>query len=258
MGEQIADEMIKDNIVINTLVFLEDLNNGVKQAKLLRDIYDLGITKAEVRREFIKDFEVELQEIRNVSEELQMELYYSVPKYLYINGELKTEEIEEYFKEAYKMNCRNVKLNIGDYHHITLENASEINLLCHKYSIKLTIENDQTKENGKVQKIKEFLETAEGLDMKVSGTFDVGNWLWQEEDSTENAYKLKPYITYIHLKDAYIKDKPQAVRLDQGIIPWRNILGVFDKGIPVAIEYPIYPDTLQRLKQEINKLQEAL
>jgi sugar phosphate isomerase/epimerase len=258
MDKQVAEEKLRDNIVINTLVFLNDLNNGVRQSKLLRDIHHLGITKAEVRREFIKDFEVELQEIRNVSEELQVELYYSVPKYLYVDGDLKTEEIEEYFKEAYKMNCRNVKFNIGDYHHVTSEDASEINLLCDKYSIKLTIENDQTEENGRSNKIKEFLETAESLGIKISGTFDVGNWLWQEEDPTENAYKLKPYITYIHLKDVFMKDKPQAAMLDQGVIPWRNVLGIFDKKIPVAIEYPIYPDTLEMLKQEINKLQAAL
>ena len=250
--------MGKNNIVINTLVFLEELNNGVKQSKLLKNIYDLGITKAEIRREFIKDFEVELQEIKNVSEELQMELYYSVPKYLYVDGELKADEIEECFKEAYKMNCRNVKLNIGDYHHISFENVYKINSLCDKYTIMLTIENDQTEENGRSNKIKEFLESAEDVGMKVSGTFDVGNWLWQEEDPTESAHKLKPYITYIHLKDVYMKDKPQAAMLDQGIIPWRNVLGVFDKKIPVAIEYPIYPDTLERLKQEINKLQAAL
>jgi sugar phosphate isomerase/epimerase len=249
--------MEKNNIVINTLVFLEDLNKGVRQAKLLKDIHNLGIAKAEVRREFIKDFKVELQEIRNVSEELQMELYYSVPKYLYVNGELKADEVEEYFKEAYRMNCRNVKLNIGHYSRISHENIYKINSLCDKYTIKLTIENDQTEENGRSNKIIEFLQTADGLGMKVSCTFDVGNWLWLEEDPAGNAYKLKPYVTYIHLKDAYMEDKPRATLLDWGIIPWRNILGTFDKSIPVAIEYPIYPETLRRLEEEINKLQEV-
>lgn len=246
--------MEKDNIVINTLVFIEDLKKGIKQSKLLRDIHTLGISKAEVRREFIKDFETELQEIRKVSEELQMELYYSVPQYLYVDSKLELDEIEKYFIEANLMNCWNVKLNIGDYDHISIENVYEINLLCDKYSIKLTIENDQTEENGKVNKIKEFLENAEKLGVKVSCTFDIGNWLWQNEDPKENAYKLKPFVTYIHLKDADIQDKPQAAFLDKGTLPWRDILGVFDKSIPVAIEYPCHPDTLTRLNEEITKL----
>ncbi|MBU3142818.1 sugar phosphate isomerase/epimerase [Clostridium sp. CF012] len=248
--------MQKNNIVINTLVFLEDLNNGVKQSKLLKDIHDLGINKVEVRREFIKDFETELLEIRDISEELQMEIYYSVPRYLYAGGELNIDEIEESFKEADKMNCRNVKFNIGDYNHLSSENVYIINSLCDKYSIKLTIENDQTKENGQVKKIQEFLQDAETFGMKVSCTFDIGNWLWQKEEPIENAYKLKPYVTYIHLKDVYMKDKPQATILNQGIIPWINILHIFDRKIPVAIEYPCFPDTLAGLNKEINKLQD--
>lgn len=246
--------MEKSNIVINTLVFLEDLKRGVEQSKLLQDIHSLGISKAEVRREFIKDFERELQAIKNTAEKFQMELYYSVPKYLYVDGKLTINEIEKYFVEANRMNCKNVKLNIGEYNFISSENVSGINELCDKYSISLTIENDQTKENGKVQKIKEFLDSASKLGAKVSCTFDVGNWLWQNEDPKENAYKLKPYVTYIHLKDACIQDKPQAAYLDEGIIPWREILKVFDKAIPVAIEYPCYPDTLASLENEITKL----
>lgn len=246
--------MKKINIVINTLVFLDDLTNGVKQSELLKSIHSLGIKKAEVRREFIKDFEVELQEIRTVSEELQIELYYSVPDYLYINGELAVDKIEDHFIEASKMNCKNVKLNVGEYHDISIENASSINRLCDKYSILLTIENDQTEENGRIQKIKEFLQVSKKLGMKINCTFDVGNWLWQEEDPEKNAAILKPYVTYIHLKDVIVRDKPMVVFLDEGGIPWRSILGIFDENIPVAIEYPCSPDTLARLKTEIDKL----
>lgn len=249
--------MQKSNIVINTLVFLEDLNNGVKQSKLLKDIHGLGINKVEVRREFIKDFDTELQEIRVISEKFEMEIYYSVPRYLYVGGELNIDEIEQSFSEAAKMNCRNVKLNIGDYNHISSENVCEINSLCDKYWVVLTVENDQTKENGQVIKIKEFLTAAQTFGMKVSCTFDIGNWLWQKEDPKENTYKLKPYVTYIHLKDVYMNDKPKAELLDQGVIPWRSILEIFDKNIPVAIEYPCFPDTLAVLKKEISKLQEV-
>lgn len=246
--------MEKSNIVINTLVFLQDLNNGVKQSKLLKDIQGLGIDKVEVRREFIKDFQTELQEIRDISKELQMEIYYSVPRYLYVGGKLNTYEIEKCFEEAYKMNCRNVKFNIGDYNHITSENVYKINSLCDKYEIKLTIENDQTKENGQVQKIKEFLQEGKSLGMKVSCTFDIGNWLWQKEDPKENAYILKPYVSFIHIKDVNMMDKPQIALLDEGIIPWENILNILGSNLPVAIEYPCYPNTLAVLKKEIGKL----
>lgn len=249
--------MDKSNIVINTLVFLKDLKNGVRQARLLKDISSIGIKKAEIRREFMKDHDIELQEIKKVSDELQMEIYYSVPQYLYINGKLEIEEIEGYFREAQKMSCRNVKLNIGDYHTISSQDVYDINSLCNKYSIMLTVENDQTKENGKVDKIQRFLQLAKLLGMKVYCTFDIGNWIWQKEDPVENANILKPYVKYIHLKDVYIKDKPQATFLNHGIIPWKSILKIFDQDIPVAIEYPCDPNALQRLNAELNKLLKA-
>lgn len=249
--------MEKSNIVINTLVFLDELENGVQQSELLRSIYALGVKKVEVRREFIKDFNDELKKIKTASQELGIDIYYSVPDYLYINGKLAVDKIEGYMIEADKMNCRNVKLNIGNYHDISTDDAYALNSLCDKYSIKLTIENDQTEDNGKVDKIKTFLQQSKKLGMKLSCTFDIGNWLWQKEDPIENANILNPYVTYIHLKDVIMMDKPQAAFLDEGIIPWRKILEIFDKDIPTAIEYPCFPDTLSRLKSEIDKLTEA-
>jgi sugar phosphate isomerase/epimerase len=207
--------MEKNNIVINTLVFLDDLKNGVKQSDLLKSIHSAGIKNAELRREFIKNFDAELNEIKAVSKELKITLFYSVPDYLYINGALNVNKIEHYFMEANKMACENIKLNIGDYNSISPEDVSIINSLCSKYSIVLTVENDQTKENGRVEKINEFLQLAKKLGMKLGCTFDIGNWLWQKQDPIENANILKPYVTYIHLKDVVSWDKPQAVYLDE-------------------------------------------
>ncbi|MDI6618955.1 MAG: sugar phosphate isomerase/epimerase [Clostridiales bacterium] len=249
--------MDKNNIVINTLVFLDDLNKGVKQSKLLEYIYSSGIKSVEIRREFMDDFDSELLKIRTFSEKFSMVLYYSVSGSLYTNGKLNRGEIERYFKESGKMGCRNVKLNIGDYDYMSTQDVLDVNSICDKYSIKLTIENDQTDANGKIDKIERFLETAKSLGMKVHCTFDIGNWIWQKEDPLENAYKLKPYVTYIHLKDVYIGDKPHVVLLDEGNIPWRNILKIFDGSIPVALEYPCRPDTLSKLENEISKLQKV-
>jgi sugar phosphate isomerase/epimerase len=242
------------NIVINTLVFLDDMQNGIGQAKLLNNIHGLGIQKAEIRREFIKDFTNELLDIGTTAEKLQIELFYSVPDYLYVNCELAVEKIARYFIEANKMNCKNVKLNIGDFNTITTQDVISVNSLCDKYSIKLTVENDQTKDNGRINKIIDFMQLAKKLGMHISCTFDVGNWMWQNEDPEDNARRLKPYVTYIHLKDVLLRDKPQAVFLDNGILPWRDILRIFEKNIPIAIEYPCNPDTQLRLSKEISKL----
>ena len=51
-----------------------------------------------------------------------------------------------------------------------------------------------------------------------------------------------------------MKEKLETTSLDEGIIPWKSILDVFNINIPIAIEYPCYPNTLVMLKKEIDKL----
>ncbi|MFU0827439.1 MAG: Sugar phosphate isomerase/epimerase [Lachnoclostridium sp.] len=246
--------MDKSLLVINTLVFFDQLKKGISQSEMIDTIYQLGVTKAEVRREFIKDFELELEDLKKKASDLNMELFYSVPELLYIEGKLQTESIENYFKEAFAMGCCHVKMNIGDYHVITFDDINKLNQLTDQYRIQLTVENDQTKENGKAFKIKEFMETNHQLGGKVSVTFDIGNWIWQREDPAENARQLKRYVTYIHLKDVSGKENPKVVLLNEGDIDWKSILDILPQNVPIALEYPCGEDVLNVLAGELDKL----
>ena len=248
--------MNEKNIVVNTLVFLKNLNDGLAQSELLKPVYDLEVNNIEIRREYIKDFDNELKRIKELSEDLNMTIYYSVPEVIYDNGQLNKKQIEKYFNEANKMNCNKVKLNIGKYNEISQDDVKEINNLIDKYSINLTIENDQTELCGKVNYIKDFLEGAKALGMKISFTFDIGNWIWQKEDPIKNAYILKHYVTYIHLKDVHIDNTPKTSFLDEGDIDWRRIINIFNEDIPIALEYPC-ENTMTNLKKEIGKLKRA-
>ena len=98
-------------IGINLLVFKEDLDNGRKQSEILKEISNLDLSIAEVRREYIKNFEEELYEIRQESEKYKLEIFYSVPEKISIYGKLNN-DIEEYFKEAKIMNATHIKFNI--------------------------------------------------------------------------------------------------------------------------------------------------
>ncbi len=248
--------MDKHLLVINTLVFLEQQKAGVLQSEMLDVISQLGIKKAEIRREFIKDLSTELIDINRKALELNMELFYSVPDMLYRDGELQYENIETYFKEAHVMSCPNVKMNIGNYTSVTSNDVNRLNKLCDQYSINLRVENDQSEADGKVSKIKTFTDQYRQLGGNISVTFDTGNWVWQKEDSIENAKMLKDYVTYIHLKDVTGKEKPQTVLLNEGDIAWKSILDVLPKDVPVALEYPCGKDATKQLSKELEKLLE--
>ncbi len=248
--------MEKKLLVINTLVFLDQLKSGVPQCEMIDPINQLGVKKVEVRREFIKNFDLELMDIKTKASELDMELFYSVPELLYKNGELQLESIENYFNEAFTMGCTHVKMNIGNYNAITSEDVSKLNKLTDQYHIMLTVENDQTEENGKVAKIKDFVESFHQLGGNISVTFDVGNWIWQKEDPAENAKQLKEYVSYIHLKDVLGKENPKAVLLNDGDIAWKNIIDILPQDIPLGLEYPCGTDASKQLAIELGKLLE--
>lgn len=243
-----------ENIVINTYAFLDDLKSGMPQAEMLKKISTLGIKKVEVRREFIKDFHNELKSIKQASDRLGVEVFYSVPDTLFKNGKLQAEAIENYCSEAKKMGCRNIKFNIGEFNSITNEDINKINSFYESDYINFTIENNVNEAEGKSKKIKNFMDECKRLNIKVKCTFDVGNWIWQNEDPEKNAQLLKDEVTYIHLKDVSVENGPKAVLLDEGVIPWKRILRVFKDDLPIAIEYPCYPDPISILKGEIQKL----
>jgi len=242
--------MNKNQLVINTLVFLKDLKKGIDQSVIMDTINDLGINGIEIRREYIKDFEHELGKIKEKSKLYNMKVFYSVPECIYKENKLLVQDIEKYFKEAYKMNCHNVKLIIGEYKEVSNEDIKKINELSKKYEIAMTVENDQTNLNGKIENIYNFLSQVKKHKGDIKFTFDIGNWLFQDEDPLENAERLKSFVTYIHIKDIGIEK--DNVLLNDGVIDWKKVLDKLPKDVPIALEYPC--ETKEQVQIEINKL----
>lgn len=242
--------MDKSKLVINTLVFIEDLKNGVPQSLIMDKLKELEIKNVEIRREFIKDFNKEVLEIKEKSKVHDMRLFYSVPEWIYEEGNLRATDIESYFKEAYEMNCNNIKMNIGEIKEVSKEDIEKINGLCEKYDIRLTVENDQTAENGRSEKIYDFLTKVKNLGGNISFTFDVGNWIFQEEDPVKNAELLSSFVIYVHLKN--IGKKRNNVLIDQGVLDIKKIVDLLPKNLPMALEYPC--ETKEQLALEITKI----
>ncbi|BCZ49095.1 hypothetical protein psyc5s11_51620 [Clostridium gelidum] len=242
--------MEKNQLVINTLVFLNELKKGLDQSVMMDTVHELGINNIEIRREYIKDFEKEIATIKEKSKLHNMNIFYSVPEWVYKENKLLAHDIEKYFKEAYEMNCHNVKLNIGQYKEVNNEDIQRINELSKKYEVKMTVENDQTSLNGKVQSINQFLCQVKKHKGNITFTFDIGNWFFQDEDPLENAELLNEFVTYIHLKD--ISKERNNVLLNEGVIEWKKVLDKLPKGLPIAIEYPC--ETKEKLQLEINKI----
>lgn len=228
--------MDQKNVVLNMLVFANKIAEGADQSVLLKEAAALGFQKVEIRREYIKNSAIETAAIATVAKKLGLELFYSVPDEVFVNGEINP-RLPEYLQEAQRMGITKIKWNIGDYAHFTGMLTALRPLL--DYGIEINIENDQTQLSGKIQGIATFMKAIQQAQVAIGYVYDLGNWRYVGEDELQAAMTLQQYVRYIHLKDVkMVDDQPETVPLDAGELPWRKILEILPKDLPVAIEYP--------------------
>lgn len=247
--------MDKDLIVINTLVFKNYFDKGFTQDKFFEFVLHLGIKNIEVRREYIKDFNTELDVYRKLAEEMKLNIFYSVPDTMFKAGKIDEENLNKYFEEAKAMNCKNIKFSIGNY--ISFDsNLKQVLARFLNYGINVNVENDQTYENGTLKNILKFLMDCKAQDINIGYVYDVGNWSWVDEDELDNASILKDFTRYVHLKDVKrIFSGNLTLPLDEGNINWRKALNILPKDINIGLEYSCEGGSV--IKEGIKKLLEC-
>lgn len=229
------------SIVLNLLVFNQEFLAGKSQKELVEKAVLLGFDKIEVRREYFRDLKSEIPEIKQLVDTHGIELFYSVPEEVFVNGTINS-NLVDYLKEANEMSAQHIKWNIGDYAHFT-GNLAELSPLT-EMGVNVTIENDQTNTSGKIKAIQTFMKAVSNEGLKIGYVYDLGNWRFVGEDEEVAAEQLKQYVTYIHVKDVEsVEGQPVAAGLDKGDINWRQVLQVLPQDVPVAIEYPTEKDS---------------
>ncbi len=246
-------------VALNTLAYQQAFveNNTSSQADLLKELKSAGFQYVEVRREYIKNGEEEMGRIAEIAKEQQLTLFYSVPDELFKENEVNS-EVEGYFKEAKALQAVQVKLTLGELDNLTKQHAAQINELLHGSSIKLLIENDQTKEKGSATKLRTFMEQAADFGLPLGLTFDTGNFVYINEDPAESAELLKPFVQYVHIKNVQKTEAGIDVTdIESGDLPIQAILRVFPETVPCAIEYPCggQDGIIQKLEHERTLLQ---
>ncbi|MQW22993.1 MULTISPECIES: sugar phosphate isomerase/epimerase [unclassified Lactococcus] len=230
---------MKKQIVANLLIFEGEWKSGIKQSQLIREAAALGFETVEIRREYFFDIQSEILEINSAVSETQVELYYSVPDKVFIDGEINP-ELVHYLDEALAMGVKKIKWNIGDFANFK-GNLSDALTPLINYGIEINVENDQSEENGTIQPIQRFLKAIRADKIDLGFVFDIGNWSFVGESAQEAMILFIDDIRYIHLKDIVIQDgKVDVVGIDCGTLAWREILFKVSKEIPIALEYPTF------------------
>lgn len=240
---------------INLLVFKQDLENGIEQMNTLGEIANLGISIAEIRREYLKNSDEELIEINKLAKKFKLEIYYSVPEKIACERKINS-NIKLYFEEAMQMGSTHIKFNIGDLENLDVHEMCKLKDIINSFNIKVTIENDQTPENGILKSVINAINIINNNLLPIGYTFDLGNWYWQNEDP-QNAFDLlNSKITVLHLKNIDSSNGgPSTTLIEKGEINWKLILKKLCRDIPVIIEYPI---DKRNILGEVNQIKEVL
>lgn len=221
---------------INTLVYKQELNKGILQSKLL-PIIKKYTDLVEIRREYISSPQ-EFTDLRDIARQENIQLYYSVPDKITINHQLNP-KFSQYLKEAHNMLCTHIKFNIGDLPTCSQDTLLQIDKLSEQYQLSITVENDQTLENGTLNYVFNTLNHLQKYNSSIGYTFDIGNWCWQKENPQKAFTQLQQFINIIHLKTVNNLLIPYTTFLHKGCLNWQDMLLSTNDNIPIFLEYPI-------------------
>lgn len=246
-----------NTVGINTLVYMDELQSGAAQSQLIGDIASFDVHLAEVRYEYITD-EQERMAIRDAARAYDMTLYLSVPESLVLleHGEhIVNPRFEQFLHEALQMGVSQLKFNQGALPTTPHELIVSIDRQARDFGLHLTIENDQTADNGTFACTEATLRQLREAGSDIGYTFDAGNWYWQHGDPHQAFTALHNNITVFHLKNiagSAAAGDLHTVLLDEGMIHWKDMLRSLAAHIPVFLEYPIAHDDIA---SELSKVQ---
>ncbi|MTT32404.1 sugar phosphate isomerase/epimerase [Terrilactibacillus sp. BCM23-1] len=201
----------------------------------------------EIRKELLNAASLthDLQQIHNTLKDHHLLTVYSAPIPLWKEDtSLNEERVSAVMEEAKQIQAKWIKLPLGNFD-IQKSNLKALsNLLDHYPTIQLLIENDQTREGGRIDPLFQFFQEAEKQNVPVHMTFDVGNWMYTNEDAHKAASLLSPYVSYYHVKHVIQQNqKLLTVPIKNGNELWKEINDVYFSAIPRALEFPIFPDS---------------
>lgn len=236
------------SIILNTIVFKDQLDRGVKQKALLQQAKEIGVSNVEIRREYITDSFAELLEIYTESKKLHIDLFYSINDDLILQGKV-NQLLSQYISEALMLEAKILKLNVGN-----VPDLAVLKEIPQKMPADLTlmVENNQIKGNGSLNNIETVVQTLAQWEIPIQLVFDTANWAWVGDDPYVAAAKLSPYTGYLHLKNFELANGGlQTSGLFEGELNINQILSFFPTTTLMALEYP---EDHVRLKKDIEKI----
>lgn len=218
------------------------------QASFLPLLAQAGAARAELREELFAA-PPDPQALAGAVRALGLDCLYSAPLELWSEEGRLAAALEPTLARANACGARWLKVSLGHY-----RASCDLGELAQQLAgqpVQLLVENDQTVQGGCIDALQAFFTEARDLDIGM--TFDIGNWLWQEQPVDEAAQRLGRHVRYVHCKAVGRNDDgkrvalpPEPVDLQQ----WQRLFRHFPAGVPRAIEYPLQGDDLLAVSRQ--------
>lgn len=235
-------------LILNSIVFKQQLDAGISQAQLIEQVAQLGMTNFEIRREFLINGIEELQTIKAQADQHHMQLFYSINEDLMVNHQLNP-LLSTFIEEAKLLQVPFIKLNIGDASQITIEALKPLAYV----DVDIRVENNQTLGHANIINCQKMMQLCHAAQLPITFVFDTANWVFVGDDIQQAVDVLAQDTRYLHCKNyRLINQAPQVTSsLFEGQINIVQLLSQFQ-----AIEYYAleYPSTMAILAQDIAQL----
>lgn len=239
------------NWVLNTIAYGDLMaQESFGQLDMIDSVKGLGFDYIELRSEYFDGSDQELVDLKAANQEAGLTVFLSVPAPLFEEG-LLNPELENYFELAQAVGAIQLKVNLGAYNQETVAtDMTLVNNLIDRFGISLTLENDNTQATGASDYFKAFLQD-NGND-KVGMCFDVGNFLYYDEDPVAAVKKVLPFVHYVHLKQVEQATNTSLAGLSVGDVDIVAVLKEVGQVIPVAVECQYKASDIMEVEGQIK------
>lgn len=239
---------MSNRLILNSIVFKEQLDQGISQSQLIAKVAQLGVHNFEIRREFLTKINEELQLIKAQADKHHIALFYSINEDLIVNHQINP-LLDTFIEEAQLLQAPFIKLNIGDASQISIEQLSQLSDI----TVPIRVENNQTLGHANIDNCAHMMTLCQQANLPISFVFDTANWVFVGDDVEHAIATMAASTHYLHCKNyQMIADQPQVTQsLFTGEIDIPQLFKRFKSVDYYALEYG---SQLDILAEDIEKI----
>lgn len=245
----------KETLILNSIVFKDQMDQGISQADLVEVVASLGLRRFEVRREFLKDINRELPLIKQAADKYAVTLFYSVNENFLVDGKVNS-ELTQLLDEAKVLSAPFIKMNTGSARGVSQESLEDLALHLQQSDIGIRLENNQDPDNATIANCQAVMGLIAEANLPITFVFDTANWAFLDQDLSEAVKVFEPVTSYLHVKNYQLREERKEVTsFFDGEIDLVALYQQFHQLDYFALEYAC---PLEVLKADIEQLFESL